>query len=79
MKAVLTQERERERVERERRRVEREERMDVDVSASTSAVDGAERDDAAEGSEEAIKEKKDGLEEEEELPTCAYMRCSMPT
>ena len=76
---MLTQERERERVERERRRVEREERMDVDASASTSAADGAERDDTAEGSEEAMKEKKDGLEEEEELPTCACMLCSVPT
>ena len=76
---MLTQERERERVERERRRVEREERMDVDASASTSAVDGAERDDTAEGSEEAMKEKKDGLEEEEELPTCAYRHFSIST
>ncbi|KAI0084975.1 hypothetical protein BDY19DRAFT_968330 [Irpex rosettiformis] len=36
LKAVLTQERERERVERERRRLEREQRMDIDGQPSTN-------------------------------------------
>lgn len=38
MKAVLTQERERERVERERRRQEREQKMDVDGQPASNDI-----------------------------------------
>jgi len=38
LKAVLGQERERERLEREKRRAEREEAMDVDGTAAVGAV-----------------------------------------